>query len=398
MATGNPTNANSAASAQQAQAANMAARSMIIANAVDLTQQIFQQNITNYVPGQAFPVNCKVNNVGLVKRFWIKISGTIADAGGGTGQSLTTLGPSNTLSQVILTDTSNQVRVQTSGWHLHNVATARRKNVFGAAYATTDPAGVGANLGIMKAINIAPAGNDGGVFNWYYEVPVAYSDNDLTGAMWMNVVNATANLQMTINPNFFATAGAADPIGSVYQANPAGALGSITNLTITVYQNSLDQIPVNSNGAFILPTLDLQYALLLLNTSTSGFTPSLDQAVPYANFRQFLSTFVLYDNGGVLNAGNDLNYVALQSANMTYFFKVDPQTLSLLSRNIIGDDFPRGMYYIDTRAQPINTLQYGNRQLILNPSVVNANANFQIGYEAIAPLGVMSSAGSIFQS
>lgn len=396
MGTASPN--NSAQSAQQAQAANMLARNQIIANAVDLTQQIFQTNITNYQPGQALPINVKVNNVGLVKRFWVKITGTIADAVAGTGQSLTPFGPANTLSQVILTDTSNQVRVQTSGWHLHNVATARRKNVFGAAYVTSDVTGVGQNLGLMKAVNIAPAGNDGGVFNWYYEVPCSYSDTDLTGALWMNVVNATANLQLTLNPNFFAAAGAADVVGSVYQANPGGALGSITNLTVTVYQNALDQIPVNANGAFILPTLDLQYALLLLNTSTSGFTPSLDQAIPYANFRQFLSTFVLFNNGGVLNPGTDINYIALQSANFTYFFKVDPFTLSLLSRNMIGDDFTKGLYYIDTRGQPINTLQFGNRQLVINPSVVNANANFQVGYEAIAPLGVMSSAGSIFQS
>ncbi len=385
----------------QAQQQNLAIRNTIINSAVDFTAQIFTTTITNYVPGTAFPINVKVQNVGLVKRFWVEVTATLQDNAAGTGQSLTELGPANCFSNVTLTDTSNQVRINTTGWHLHHVATARRRSIFGAAYATSDPSGTGANLNIMKAINIPPGGNDGGAFQWFYEVPVSYSDTDLTGAMWMNVTNATANLQLILNPQFFAAAGVTDATGSVYQANAGGSIHAspISTMTVTVYQNALDQLPVDNNGAYLLPNLDLQYALLFLSTSTSGFTTGLDQAVPYANFRQFVSTFVLYDNGGTLNPGTDLNYIALQSANMTNFFKVDPFLLSLLSRNMIGDDFPAGLYYIDTRNQPINTLQYGNRQLILNPKgAVAAGANFQIGYEALAPLGIMSQAGSLFQS
>jgi len=399
LATATPSSANSSASqAQQAVQQNMAIRNMITGSAVDLTQQIFTTTITNYTPGQAYPINVKVNTVGLVKRFWVKITGTIADGSGATGANLTPLGPCNVLSQILLTDTSNQVRVQTTGWHLHMLATARRNTVFGAAYSTTDPCGIGANLGINKAVNIPPGGTDGGVFNFFYEVPVSYSDSDLTGSMWMNVVNASANLQLTINPVFFASGNATDTVNSVYQMAAGNAnLGSITSMTITVYQNCLDQLPTN-NGQVMLPSLDLQYALLVLNTNSSGFTANLDQAIPYANYRQFMSTFVIYDNGGALNPGTDLNYIAMQSANSTYFFKVDPYTLSLLTRNLIGDDFPAGVYYISTRNQPVNTLQYGNRQLVLNPNAVNANSSFQIGYEAIAPLGIMNNAGSIFQS
>jgi hypothetical protein len=402
MATTTQGGSSAQASLQQAQQANMMARQMITQQAVDLTQQIFTQTITNYSSGVSYPINVKLNNVGLVKRLWVEVTATITDGSSATGMTLTEFGPANMLSQVVLTDTSNQVRIQTAGWHLHNVATARRKSIFGAAYATSDSTGVGNNLPVQRAVNVAPGGNDGGVFQFFYEIPVSYSDTDLTGAIWMNVVNATANLQLVINPNFFISSTAADATGAVYQMNSGATtnLGVITTMTVTVYQNALDQIPVNpQTGAFILPTLDLQYALLLLNTSTTGFTTGLDQAIPYANFRQFVSTFVMYDNGGVLNPGTDINYIALQSANMTNYFKVDPLLCTLLTRNMIGDDFPTGLYYIDTRNQPINTMQYGNRQLIINPKgTVNANANFQIGYEAIAPLGVTNSAGSIYQT
>lgn len=381
-------------------AQNLSIRNTIVQRSVDLTQQIYQRTITDYTPGQPTVLNVPVQTVGLVKRFWVCITATIADGAGASGATLTDLGPCNILSNIVLTDTSNQVRVQTPGWHLHHLATARRNSVFGAAYTTTDPTGVGANLGLNAAVNIPPGGTDGGVFRWYFEVPVSYSDMDLTGALWMSVVNATANLQLTINPLFFALAAATDATMSVYQMNPgSGAnLGDITTMTVTVYQNMLDQLPVDpQTGQYVLPLIDTAYALQIMSTSTSGFTAGLDQAIVYSNYRQFKSTFVLYDNGGSLNPGTDLNYIAMQSANMTYFFKVDPFMLGLLTRNMIGDDFTRGLYYISTRQQPVNTLQYGNRQLVLNPSLVNANANFQIGYESIAPLGLMSNAGSLPQ-
>lgn len=396
MATGVP----GAGPTQQDYANNIAIRNMLTARCVDLTQQIYQTTFTNYVPGSPYILNIPVQNVGLVKRFWVKVTGTISDGTGASGAALTQLGPANIFSNVVLYDTSNQVRVQTPSWHLHMLASARRNTVFGAAYATSDPTGIGGVLGINKALDIPPGGTDGGAFNWYVEVPVAYGDYDLTGAMWMGVVNATSTLQLTINPQFFALAAATDATGSVYKMNAGSGsnYGVITTMTVTVYQNMLDQIPPDGQGDYMLPRIDLAYALQILNTSSSGFTANLDQAIPYSNFRQFKSTFVMYDNGGTLNAGTDINYIAMQSANQTYFFKLDPYTLSLMTRNIIGDDYPAGIYYISTRQQPVNTLQWGNRQLVVNPSVVNSGANFQIGYEAIAPFGLMSNAGSLAQT
>lgn len=384
----------------QAYQENMAIRQHVVANSIDWTNRIFSRTITDYVPGSAYQVNVPLQNVGLVKRLWVYVTGTFADAAAGTGATLTTLGPSNLFSNITFIDTSNTTRHNTTGWHMHNVASARRRSVFGAAYATSDPAGTGANNGIMRAVDIPAGGTDGGLFSWLLEIPVSYSDTDLTGALWMGVINATASLQLTINPFVFAAAAATDATGSVYQANAGGSINTapITSLTIRVYQNALDQIPKDGAGNFLLPRIDLQNAFILQSTNTSGFTANLDQAIPYANFRQFHSTFVLYDNGGTLNPGTDINYFALQSANMTNFFWVEPGVLDLMTRNILGDDFPTGLHYIDTRNQPIDTLQYGNRQLIINPSTVNAGANFQVGYEAIAPLGVTTQAGSLYQS
>jgi hypothetical protein len=395
MATAAPGGGQSSAQQMaQARAMNLQARQLIVANAVDLIQQIFTTTITTYVTGQAFPVNVPVRNVGLIKRFYVEITANVQQSAAET-QTKTTLGGANILSQVVLTDLNNQVRIQTAGWHLHYLATVRRQLAFGAAFTNSDPSSIGNNWGLNTTPSPVTTAQN---LRWFYELPVSYSDTDLSGSIWANVLNATMNLQLVINPNFGVASGA-DPTLAVYQSSTA-ALIKINTMTITVYQNSLDQLPVNpQNGQVILPSLDLEYVYLLNNTNSTGLAAGADQGLPYANWRNFLSTFLIYDNAGVLNLGTDANYVALQSANFTNFFKMDPFMLSLITRTKINDDFAAGVYYIDTRNKPINTLQYGNMQLLFNPSAVTGGTSqLLIGYESLALQGVMSQAGSIFQS
>ena len=390
MATAVPNNPN--ANYQQAVAQNRQMRTAVVKNSVDLVQQIYSNTFTNYVAGQAYMINVPVRNVGLLKRFWVEIVATVAQSAAET-QTKTALGAANFFSQVILTDLNNQTRVSTTGWHLHFLATVRRTLAFGAAFTNSDPSGIGQNWGLMTTPSPVTTAQ---TLKWFYEIPVSYSDTDLTGAIWMNVLNATSNLQLTVNPNFFVASGS-DATQAVYQSSTA-TLGKITTFTVTVYQNSLDQLP-QVNGQVLLPPMDLQMVYLIQNTNVAGLTAGNDQALPYANWRNFLSTFVIYDNNGTLNLGTDMNYLALQSANFTNIFKVDPFMLSLLTRTKINDDFAPGVYYIDTRNKPINTQQYGNFSLVLNPSSVGGAASqFLVGYEAQALQGALANAGSLFQS
>lgn len=385
---------NDAQAQMQARQSNLAIRNLIVANAVDLIQSIGTQTISNYVAGQSTTLNFAVRNVGLIKRFWVEITANVTQGAAET-QTKTTLGAANFFSQVILTDLNNQTRVSTTGWHLHYLATMRRQLAFGAAFTNSDPAGIGQNWGLMTTPSPVTTVQS---LRWFYEIPVSYSDTDLSGAIWANVLNATMNLQLVINGNFFVPS-TGNPTLAVYKSSTA-QLGLLTNIVINVYQNCLDQLPVNpQTGQALLPPLDLEYVYLLNNTNSTGLAAGQDQALPFANWRNFLSTTVIYDNAGVLNVGTDMTYIALQSANFTNLFKLDPFMLSLLTRTKINDDLAPGVYYIDTRAKPINTLQYGNMQLLFNPSAVtNATSQLLVGYESLALQGVMNQAGSIFQS
>lgn len=387
----------SGAAPQQANPAdvNMAARNAVLGSAIKMTQQIYSTTLAGTAAGQV--INVQPRNVGLITGFVIKVTANVAQSAAET-QTLTTLGLANFFSNVTFTDLSNQQRINTTGWHLHMLASARRQSVFGAAFTNDSP-----NLGTQAAPSnfgsnfkvIYAAGTLTTVvpISMYYEIPLAYSDFDLRGAVYASVVSATMNLQLTVNPTF-GVASTANPTNAVYISSTT-ALPLVTSVVITVYQQYLDQLPMGKNGV-ILPILDLSTAYLINNTTVTGLVANQDLPIPYANFRNFMSTCLIYDNAGVLNIGTDVNYFALQSANYTNIFKIDPQTSALFTREIMLDDFPKGTYYFDHRRRPISTVQYGNMSLVINPSAVTAGASVYLGYEALALINMVTQAGSLY--
>lgn len=384
-------NARGASPQMSPQQANMLARQACITRGVNMWQQIFTTSFTSGVPGQV--INIPLRQVGLVKRLLVRVTLT-AQANGQT-LTLAPFGPTQIFSSVILTDLSNQTRINTAGWHLHGVASAKRRLIYGAAYTTDTPSGYGNNF---QQVFQAPASitTNPGSNNVFcdFEVPCSYTDMDLRGAIYMNVTNATAYLQCTINPNFFVTS-TADPTFAVYKSSSA-TLGLIPQCTVTVYQNYLDQLPLSQNGGPVLPLLDLSTAYLMNTTPLTGLVNNQDVPIPYANFRDFMSTFAVLNNNGTLNTGSDVNYWALQSANYTNIFKYDAQITALLAREVFGDDPPAGVYYFDHRAKPISTIQYGNMQLVLNGVGLNAAASLNMGYEQLALINMITQAGSLF--
>lgn len=375
-----------AAPQQYNQQMNDQARAYVLANSREMFQQVAQIVPAAPIIGQV--INIPLRNVGLVKRLVIKVTGTVAQ-GAAENQNLTKWGLANIASNINVTDLSNYQRVNTTGWHLTALATLRRQGAYGAAFLNDSPVNFGSNF----AVNNAPAQITAAkTFSFYYEIPLAYSDTDLRGAIYSAVVNATWNLQLTINPSFFVTS-TADPVLAVYQSSTA-QLGVLSAVTITVFQVYLDQLPfVGPNP--VLPLFDLATGYLLINTNQVGLSVGQDFPIQYPNFRQILSTMFIYDNNGVLNTGSDLNSIGIQAANLVFLYKSDPQTLALKLRNTIGDDFPPGSYCIETRMQPINTTAYGNMQLVLNPSSVNAPANVLMGLEMLGIINQVANAGSL---
>jgi hypothetical protein len=368
---------------------NANARRAILGATVDTWQQIYAQGV---IPANGNILNIAIRNVGLVKGFLVRIEGTIRNTDGAKTATRSELGASNLISQFTFTDLSNTVRINTTGWHIHLINSAKQALVFGGAYAPNIPVGYGNNWNVQTAAASIGPGVDAAVSFFYY-IPLAYSKDDLRGAMFASVINSTSSLQVTINPTPMVDAGA-DATLAVYGGS-VGGWKAATNVTVTVWQNYLDQLPRDQNGQYILPPLDLNTIYELKNTALPSPVAAQDYGIPYANYRTFLSTVVIYDNGGTLNTGSDINYWALRAANTTEIFKYPPEVAALFARTTFYSDPPKGVYYFDFRSRPINTQQFGNMELTVNAKTVNANAALLVGFENFASVSQVSQASSL---
>jgi|GEM_PF-2962376 len=382
-----------AANLQKLQEQNLAARQFVLANAINAWQQTFQQTFTG---GMGTVVSVPLRNVGLQKRIVVQVAATVSGTNAGPTHTLTTLGASTFFSNVLLTDLSNQTRINVPSWHLTYVASAKRRQPYGAAIkasALDTPFGFGAaytNV-IFAPATITAAVASNNVFSMF-EVPLTYSDTDLRGGIYANVVNATYNLQLTVNPSLLVGS-SADPSFSMYQSS-SGVVATLPSFTITLFQNYLDQIPV-VNGAPVLPALDISTAYLFNQTQFGGLVVNTPNPLPYPNYRDILSTLVIYDDNATLATGK-VSPIQIQTANYTNLYNVNEQIVSLWNRNRMEDDFPPGMYYLDHRDRPISTVQFGNMALNLTPTTVtNSSSAFYVGYEMLTIINQVTNAGSL---
>ena len=368
---------------------NMALRMQLLSAAQPIAQQIFTTTIA--APGNANNiVQIAPRLAGLLKRFKVYITGTANNTEATAGvAAITPLGLANLLSNVQFVDTANNTRINTSGWHLDQIATMKYGRPYGGVFGTSPIAlqGLGNNFGVInKPATIAVASSE--PFAAVFDVPISYSDADLRGAVNLNVTNATASLQLTLNPAPFVATG--DSTLAVF----SGATGTITNVTVTVFQEYLTNLPTNAAGQLILPPMDMSTVYTLLTTNYTGMVANSDFPVPYTDFRDYLSTSLIYDNGGVLNDGTDINTFSLTLANYTNLFKVTPSYVATKVREAMGFDLAPGSYYFGSRHKPISPNSFGNIELNVNPSSVAANSTLYAGFEymsMLANIGLSSS-------
>lgn len=365
--------------------ANVQARQIVTGNAVRMVQEVYSRSVN---PGNEPILNIPVRNVGLILGFIVEVSGGVTN-GASTQADRTGFGSANVVKNFTYTDLNNVQRINTSGAHIAMINAARQGFAFGGAYAPNLPMAFGNNWSPFAAPASLAAAAAGTVRHSYY-VPLAYSRVDLRGSVYANIVNATQNLQVTLNATPFV--GATDPFGAVYSGNANGAWTG--NVSVKVYQIYLDQIPM-IEGQPVLPMMDLNTIYDLKSTVQTGIAVGQDFPVPYANYRQFLSTMAVFNNGGVFNSGSDVNYIALQAANSTNLLRVSPNIAALEARQTFMADPPPGVYYLDHRDKPIDTINFGNMEFVLNASNAAAGSQLVMWYEAFAQANQLPMASSL---
>lgn len=374
--------------AQTPQSVNAARRNQILMTGVPRMQKITSTSID---PTKQKQLNVQPASVGLIRGFLVKVEGTIKNDAG-AAIDLTPFGASNMLTDIGFTDVNGQSRHQTKGWHLSMINSAKQPLIMGGAYNGQVPVGYGNNYDVLSAPAQIVAGGETKV-QFYYYVPLAYNSVDLRGAMWAGVVNATAQLSLKINDAPVADAG--DNMGlSIYEGN-SGGWKADTNIDITIWQDYIDQIAMDKNGQPLLPLIDMQTLYQLQVTNMSALVANQDFGVPFANFRHFMSTALVYDNGGEYNAGTDIDRFAMQTANSSNLWDYGPEEAAFFARSIFMADPPKGAYYFDHRTRPINTQSYGATEIKVKPKVVNNGANLWVGSEYFAEASQVVFASSL---
>lgn len=381
------------------QQANNAAQRLLVQNAVEMTQNIYSGLV--YPTSQAV-LNVVPRNVGIIKKFVVRIVASLQNTGTGAAD-LTEYGLSNLLKNVTFYDLQNNLRINTNGIHLTALSSVKRRRPYGgcADFNQTAPIVISSGgspvTSVSQMFNTPPAsrnvfvsepsiaaGDTENVEAWF-EIPLAYSDDDLRGAVFANVVNTTMSLQLTFNADkaFNGTSPTADDTYSVY----SGSTGLFTQAQVDIYQVYLDQIPTAQDGTFILPQISLSTVYELKNTMFTGIAPNQDFPVPFTNFRDFFSTFALYnyDGSATGKAGWSINYWSLTTANFTNVWKYTQDYANLLAREVLSSDLPMGLYYFSFRRHPIWTTQYGNQQINLSATdAVTPSAYLHVYWEDMA--------------
>lgn len=375
---------------------------LILKQGEDMTQPIASGSL---VPnGSNNTVNVPMRLVGLTRGFIVKIVATFSNTSTSHTGVLTEFGPANIISNFTVTDLDNYQRINTSGIHINGLNSIKEGFPFGAAIlnsATDSPVAYGDNYGVISATNPIPEDASSvpgvGTVQMYYWVPLAYGKRDLRGALYTGVVNATAYLAFTVNPVPVVYSG--DATLAVYSS--AGTAGTITytNVTYTVYQNYIDQIPRyvggKTPGAPILPPVSMRTQYRLVNTSLSAISANQDFPIPFSNFQSFLSAYIIYDQNGTLNPGTDINQWKVAAANTLQFQYLDPITQSLRTRVRLMMDVPTGAYWFDFRDAPINTNQAGNMQILLNPITAASGSQVLVMWESFADVNTILGAQSL---
>jgi P3 major capsid protein len=394
---------------QRAKALDQQATNAIIASA------LFRQQLAG--SGTVFPASnpqliIQPINVGLVLRYMIIVTGTISNTGSTTITATDTglanlFGPNG----IVYTDLNNYQRVNTSGLHLSLVANAKRKrplggngqfNTFNGANASQMLNTPPATWGVFQYPQTIASGSSA-PFRAVFELPLAYSNTDLRGAVWANVLNAVQQITLTFN-TAIVTAGTADSTYAIY-SGAAGSAGSITSATYTIYQQYYDQLPkaIGQGGAVstVVPNLSLSTIYELKQLRNTAIPQNQEFYYAYSNQRAYLSTYAIWNNSGLAAGrtfGSDVNYWALVASNSSYIWKLDPLTVAQQSRDHLGEDLPAGCYYFPTREHNISTQQYGNIQLTLNAATASANDYMDVMLEDFALLSTLQSGPSMSQS
>lgn len=368
---------------------NQLARNLIFSVAKPIMQQVGTKTFATVAAGSnVYTVNPL--QIGFLRRFIVVVTATITNASGGT-VTLTPNGADNLLTNITYNDFTGNPRHNCSGRALSYVEAAKYGRIPGAALTSDSVSGYGSII----ASNVAPASlatTVAGTVTRVFEIPIMVdTGKNMAGGMWLGVNNQSTTLNLTLNT---APGTAGDPLSAIYAGS---ANVTMTNATVTVYQDYWNNVPTDKNGNPILPLNDLSTAYMITETN-SGLTFAAGQQSQwnFPTFSKLLGTYFAYVNGATtLNAGTDITAIRLVVSNYSIIKEYSAFSISRVARDVVGSDFPKGQYGVMSRMHPLDVNQYPSLQLQITPTTAASNSYAMITTELLRPMQYMAAASGV---
>jgi hypothetical protein len=366
-------------SPQQMFAQNAAMRSALLASAPRMRKDL---GVT--VGALGGTTRIQLFNVGIITSVQIAVTCPITI---GTAIGVPSArAPYNLISRIRLTDYDGTDRVNWSGFQLFIINSVRMRIPAGLNNQGPIVTVGGSSIqgGIITNPSV-PTAIGNGTLGFLLDVPVAYDpEADLRGS----ILAQTAVGQMQLSIDWAPTLYTNTALDAVY----AGAgtttvvLNGVAGPSVQVWQEYL--MPQSIQGVLPLPGIDLQtvYELQGNVRDNANLAINAEKLLNYPNVRSVIGAYLCYMNGTSMGAADLVKLRLIANGNNilrddTLFSK------QIAQRNYLEGDIAFGTYFNLHRAKPIETALFGNIQWGITPSVVNANALLEVGYESFYTKG-----------
>lgn len=350
---------------------NLALRSALLQSAPRMRKLL--GSFTGGTPGQSTRV--KLFNVGVTTKIYAEV---IATYDVGTAAATPSpKSPWNIINRARLSDFDGTDRINASGYQLWVLNSIRNSAPYGYNN--------GSKTSVLDYPRIDTTVGTSRKASFIIELPVAYSSDDLRGAMLTQTAVGETWLSLDWNPAFFSNANA----DAVFNGAPTTTISNVS-ITTNVYQEYL--LPQSIGGQVPLPTLDFMTVYEIGGTlkSADNLASGQEKLLNYPGVRQVIGAYFNFVNGGVMNAAfTDIaKFRLIANGNNVLreygaYDKLFDQRIALSNNDLVP-----GTYFELHRDKPIETALYGNVQYGITPSNVNAgNTYIEVCFESFYSKG-----------
>lgn len=322
----------------------------------------------------------KLFNVGIITRLILSVRVNV-DIATNTA-TVSPKAPYNLINRVKVSDFDSTDRVNCSGFQLWMINSCRRRTAAGLNN--------GSKTNVLASPTVPTAVATGSELSFLIEVPLAYSDTDLRGALLAQTAVGEAYLYLDWN-NLLYASGNDD---AVYNGGGTVTVNSGSSITVDVYQEYLIPQTVGNQGP-PFPVLDLMtvYELAGAIRSSDNLSVGSEKLLNYPNQRAVIGAYFNYMNNGVMSpATTNISRFRLIANGNNVIREYGPRDKLWDQRlaMIANADLVPGAYFELHRDQPVETALYGNVQYGITPTVVTpGNTNIEICFESFFTKGAL---------